>query len=123
MLATSKNYIKALKPEALVINTLMTTQDKTVRQQVISPHSSIASARGFKVALWFKTTKVMTMPKFSKKQRVCFVGGTGTIKNCLPESGTWTYAVEMELGPEPEMGRVGSETTVLFDETDIHQVM
>lgn len=104
-----------------MMNTLM-TQDNAVRQQVIFPHSSIASARDFKVALWLTNTKVMTMPKFSKKQKVGFVGGTGTIKNCLPESGTWTYAVEMELGPEPEMGRVGSETTVLFHETDIHQV-
>lgn len=123
MSATSKNYIKALKPEVLMINTLMTTQDKAVRQQVIFPDSNIGNVRDFKVTLWLKTTKVMTMPKFSKKQKVGFVGGTGTIKNCLFESGTWTYAVEMELGPEPEMGRVGSETTVLFDETDIHQVM
>jgi len=38
-----------------------------------------------------------------------------------PESGTWTYVVEMELGPEPDMGRVGSET-MIYSEADIHEV-
>jgi len=53
---------------------------------------------------------------------VCFVGGVGKIRSCRPESGTWTYVVEMELGPEPDMGRVGSETMILL-EADIHEVM
>jgi predicted fused transcriptional regulator/phosphomethylpyrimidine kinase len=29
----------------------------------------------------------------------------------------------MELGPEPDMGRVGSETMILLLEADIHEVM
>jgi hypothetical protein len=32
------------------------------------------------------------------------------------------YRVEMELGPEPEMGRIGSETTVLLYESDIDEM-
>jgi hypothetical protein len=54
---------------------------------------------------------------------VHFVGGIGTIKNYRPDSTTWTYAVEMEMGPEPEMGRVGLETTILLHEADIQEVM
>jgi hypothetical protein len=66
--------------------------------------------------------KLLTKPRFSKDQMVCFVGGVGTIRSCRPESGTWTYVVEMELGPEPDMGRVGSETRILLIEADIHAV-
>jgi len=33
-----------------------------------------------------------------------------------------TYVVEMELGPEPDMGRVGSETMIPILEADIHEV-
>lgn len=107
-----------------MINTLIATQDNAVRQQamVSDRPSTIASDRSLKGALWVTTTKVANMPKFSKQQRVCFVGGVGTIKNCRPESGTWTYVVEMELGPEPDMGRVGSETRLLLHEADIHPV-
>lgn len=58
-------------------------------------------------------------PKFSNEQRVCFIGGIGTIKGCQIDSGTWTYAVEMELEPDPNIGRVGNETTVLLHEGEI----
>jgi hypothetical protein len=54
---------------------------------------------------------------------VHFVGGMGKIKNYRPNSATWTYAVEMEMGREPEMGRVGFETTILLDEADIEEVI
>lgn len=106
-------------------STLMATQDKAVRHQTIysEPLSVIASDRGLKGALWLTTTDVMMNPRFGKDQRVCFVGGVGTIRSCRSESGTWTYAVEMELGPEPDMGRVGSETTIILHEADIHKVM
>lgn len=69
------------------------------------------------------TTKVMTIPRFSKNQLVCFVGGVGTILGYQSDSGTWAYAVEMEMGPEPPMGRVGSETRILLHEADIQEVM
>jgi len=64
----------------------------------------------------------VTMPKasqFQKGEKVKFLGGVGTIKNFQLEAGSWTYAVEMAMGPEPEMGRIGYETTVLLDETDL----
>lgn len=63
------------------------------------------------------------VPRFKTNQMVHFVGGIGIIKNYRPDSGTWTYAVEMEMGPEPEMGRVGFETTILLNEADIHGIM
>lgn len=69
------------------------------------------------------SSDVIMIPRFGKKQRVKFVGGIGTIRSWRPESGTWTYAVEMELGPEPDMGRIGSETTIILHEADIHEVL
>ncbi|MBD2256504.1 hypothetical protein [Pseudanabaena sp. FACHB-2040] len=64
-----------------------------------------------------------TNPKFKQNQQVSFVGGTGRIKTYLPDSGKWTYEIEMELGPEPEIGRVGPETTILLYEADIQSVL
>lgn len=64
-------------------------------------------------------TVVATKPRFQKEQQVSFLGGLGVIKGYLPEAGTWTYLIEMEMGLEPEMGRIGSETRVLLPETDI----
>lgn len=58
-------------------------------------------------------------PKFRQNQQVCFVGGTGTIKTYLSDAGCWAYEIEMELGPEPDMGRVGPETTIVLYEADI----
>ena len=54
---------------------------------------------------------------------VCFLGVIGTIRSYHLESGTWAYAVEMALGPEPDVGRVGSETTILLHEADLKAVM
>ncbi|HEY9860029.1 MAG TPA: hypothetical protein V6D16_11035 [Candidatus Obscuribacterales bacterium] len=62
---------------------------------------------------------VVIQPRFHSHQRVCFVGGCGTIKYCQPYAQTWIYAIEMELGPEPEMGRIGAETTILLNESEI----
>lgn len=64
-----------------------------------------------------------TLPRFNNNQIVHFIGGIGRIKNLRPDSGTWTYAVEMEMGPLPEMGRVGFETTVLLQESDIQGII
>lgn len=62
----------------------------------------------------------MTLPRFIANQTVHFKGGIGTIKSFRPNSNnTWIYAVEMEMGPEPNFGRVGFETTILLHETEI----
>lgn len=58
-------------------------------------------------------------PKFQKDQRVQFLGGTGSIKTYQPAAGRWIYEIEMELGPQPPMGRVGPETRILLCESDI----
>jgi hypothetical protein len=67
--------------------------------------------------------RTTTLPRFNKNQFVSFIGGMGKILNCQFDSGMWTYAVEMEMGPLPETGRVGPETTILLNETEIKDVM
>jgi hypothetical protein len=64
-----------------------------------------------------------SIPKFETNQIVQFIGGIGKIKTFQPNSGTWTYAVEMEMSSTPEVGRVGSETTILLQEADIKGVI
>lgn len=68
-------------------------------------------------------TAALALPKFRQNQRVRFLGGTGLIKTYRPDARNWTYTVEMELGPEPEIGRVGPETTVLLYESDIQGIL
>lgn len=96
---------------------------QTIRQQVLGSNTSIdfiPGLLGSSLALPHLRQPVpISPPKFSQEQRVCFSGGTGTIRNCHLESGTWAYAVEMALGPEPDLGRVGSETTILLYEADL----
>lgn len=58
-------------------------------------------------------------PKFRQSQLVSFLGGMGTIRSRHLESGMWAYAVEMALGTEPSVSRVGTETTIFLDEVDI----
>lgn len=58
-------------------------------------------------------------PQFRQGQRVQFIGGAGTIRSLRPDSGSWTYQVEMEMGPEPAMGRIGFETTIVLSEADL----
>ena len=45
---------------------------------------------------------------------VRFLGGVGKIKSFRSESNTWTYAVEMEMGAEPDFRRIGVQTTILL---------
>jgi hypothetical protein len=68
------------------------------------------------------SASVLPVPKLCKGQIVSFMGGEGIIKNCRFESGSWEYLVEMPMGPEPEMGRVGYETMILLSEVDISSV-
>ncbi len=70
-------------------------------------------------------TKILPklQPKYHKNQEVSFVGGKGKVLNCHQDAGRWTYFVKMEMGPEPEMGRVGPETTVLLYETEIEDYL
>ena len=70
-----------------------------------------------------QTGQKQAIPKFETSQIVQFIGGIGKIKNFQPNSGTWTYAVEMEMSSTPEVGRVGSETTILLQEADIQGVI
>lgn len=62
-------------------------------------------------------------PRYSTNQTVCFVGGVGKILSYQPAYTTWTYAIEMEMGPEPSMGRIGAETRIVLDESDILAVL
>lgn len=64
-------------------------------------------------------TVKQTKPRFHPGQRVRFIGGVGIIQQLRPDAGNWTYQVEMEMGPEPEMGRIGYETTVVLAEADM----
>lgn len=69
------------------------------------------------------STLLANNPKFHKEQRVRFLGGTGNIKTYQPAAGRWIYEIEMELGPQPPMGRVGPETRILLCESDIQGVL
>lgn len=64
--------------------------------------------------------KLITLPSFYRAQRVSFLGGEGSVKSFNYEAETWLYVVEMTLGPEPDFGRVGGETTVLLSEADLY---
>jgi hypothetical protein len=103
----------------------MATQNNANRQQSIFCNQSTVIAKHIqeRKETLLTTIKVATIPRFSKAQRVRFVGGVGTIKNYWLESGTWTYNIEMEMGPEPDAGRVGNETKILLHEADIHRVI
>jgi hypothetical protein len=56
---------------------------------------------------------------FKLAQRVKFSGGEGIVRHVKFEAQHWTYLVEMQLGREPEFGRVGAETMVLLSETEL----
>jgi hypothetical protein len=101
---------------------------KTIRQQVLGVNTDTDYTPYRKKKSSFPNSNVRqpvpkSPPKFSQEQMVCFPGGTGTIRRCHLESGTWAYTVEMALGPEPDLGRVGSETTILLHEADIEELM
>jgi hypothetical protein len=59
------------------------------------------------------------VPKFHHRQRVRFIGGEGIVRNYKSGFGGWIYLVEMALGLEPDFGRIGAETMVLLNETDL----
>ena len=65
------------------------------------------------------TATFIKLPKFRNTQWVSFVGGEGIVRSYTPESGTWTYLIEMALGREPDFGRVGAETMILLTEADL----
>ncbi len=67
------------------------------------------------------TPSYMKITAFSMVEMVRFAGAVGRIKSYRPNVNTWTYAVEMEMGPEPDFGRVGGETTLLLDEADLQR--
>lgn len=64
------------------------------------------------------TIRIAT-PKFAIDQLVEFIGGLGKIRNYHSELYGWTYLVEMEMGPEPNFGRIGCETMILLPEEDL----
>lgn len=63
---------------------------------------------------------VIGLPSFCHAQQVSFLGGEGSIKSFKYEAEAWFYIIEMTLGPEPEFGRVGGETTILLSEADLY---
>jgi hypothetical protein len=62
---------------------------------------------------------LIELPSFGRAQQVSFLGGEGSVKSFKYEAETWFYIIEMTLGPEPDFGRVGGETTVLLSEADL----
>ncbi len=101
--------------------TLLATQEDAFKQQALVFSVSFVSDTRLK-AFW-PMLPTLARPKFSKEQRVCFIGGVGAITSCRAESGTWTYTIDMDMGAEPDLGRVGSETTILLQEAEIHKVV
>ncbi|WP_138497430.1 hypothetical protein [Nostoc sp. PA-18-2419] len=69
------------------------------------------------------SASVLPIPKFCNGQTVSFIGGEGIIKNYRFKSGSWEYLVEMPMGPEPQMGRVGYETMIWLSEVDIYSLV
>jgi hypothetical protein len=65
------------------------------------------------------TATLVGTPSFHPDQQVKFVGGEGVVRSHKFEACTWTYFVEMALGPEPNFGRVGPETMLVLTEADL----
>lgn len=63
---------------------------------------------------------VLRVAQYHHGQKVGFVGGTGIVRTSKLESGCWTHLIEMDMGPEPEVGRIGYETTVWLFESDLN---
>jgi hypothetical protein len=51
-----------------------------------------------------------------------FLGGEGSVKSFKNETEIWIYAIEMMLGPEPDFGRIGGETSILLSEDDLYAI-
>lgn len=107
-----------------MISNQWATRHQTIRQQVFGGNAdtdympSLQGKRCFSHP-HVRQSVAISSPKFRQSQLVSFLGGMGTIRSRHLESGTWAYAVEMALGTEPDIGRVGTETTIFLDEVDI----
>ncbi|MEX0268449.1 hypothetical protein AB3R30_04860 [Leptolyngbyaceae cyanobacterium UHCC 1019] len=66
------------------------------------------------------TTTLVQSPIFRQAQKVMFIGGEGIVQSCKHEAGRWTYLVKMPLGVDPNFGRIGAETMVLLQESDLY---
>lgn len=117
-----------------MIDVLAQIPQKTVKQQAIASQAQteyqfssyvkqIQSSFLTESSLSLIAETPLPLPQFHKNQTVCFVGGTGKIASRKASGGVWFYQIEMAQGPEPEMGRIGSETTILLDEADIQAVL
>lgn len=62
---------------------------------------------------------ILTAHIFNHGQLVKFIGGEGIIKSFKFEDRNWTYLVEMPLGIEPAFGRMGAETMIRIEETEL----
>jgi hypothetical protein len=69
------------------------------------------------------SASILSAPKLCKGQIVRFMGGEGVINNYRFESDRWEYLVEMPMGPEPEMGRIGYETMIWLSAIDISSII
>lgn len=60
--------------------------------------------------------------RFKYDQKVYFTGGIGIVKDCCFDSGRWFYTIEMPLGVEPNMGRIGPENQILLEEMEVQAI-
>ena len=67
------------------------------------------------------TVGLLDVPKFCVKQAVWFFGGRGVVCSYQHDAGRWTYLIEMDLGPYPVFGRIGTEAMVLLNEIDLYE--
>jgi hypothetical protein len=65
------------------------------------------------------TPTIEKINTFEIAQRVQFVGGEGIVRHIKFEAQNWMYLVEMPLGQSPEFGRVGAETMIVLNETEL----
>ena len=68
------------------------------------------------------TVATANAPNFCRNQRVRFIGVEGTVKSYRSEADTWIYLIKMSMGPEPDFGRVGEETTIVLLESELRAV-
>ncbi|MEM1255038.1 MAG: hypothetical protein AAGI69_21600 [Cyanobacteria bacterium P01_H01_bin.21] len=68
------------------------------------------------------TVVTANAPNFCRNQRVSFVGGEGTVESYRSEADTWIYLIKMSMGPEPDFGRMGGETTIVLLESELRAV-
>ena len=65
------------------------------------------------------TVTATNAPSFYRDQQVRFIGGEGTVESYRSEANTWIYLIKMLMGPEPDFGRIGGETTIVLLESDL----